>query len=100
MMCEKSWDVYPCSEPSRDFRKRVVNTIEGIAAAHDGQRVVIVCHGGVINAYLAHHLGIGYDMFFRPQHASINVVLAGHHGIRAPRTLGDTHHLRADQVTY
>ena len=102
MMFERRWDVYPYSEPSADFRKRVVNAIEGIAASHEGERVVVACHGGVINVYLAHHLGIDYDMFFRPAHTSINVVLAGHHGVRALRTLGDVHHLAGepDLVTY
>jgi 2,3-bisphosphoglycerate-dependent phosphoglycerate mutase len=93
MMVERSWDVYPGSESSTAFRKRIVTTIEGIAASHEDQRVVVVCHGGVINAYIAHHLGIGCDMFFWPPHTSINVVLAGHHGIRALRALGDVHHL-------
>jgi broad specificity phosphatase PhoE len=102
MMLERCWDVYPYSEPGAEFRKRVVNAIEGIAASHEGHRVVVACHGGVINVYLAHHLGIGRDMFFRPAHASLNVVLAGHHGVRALRTLGDVHHLAAEPelVTY
>jgi len=102
MMVERRWDVYPYSEPSAEFRKRVVNAIEGIAASHEGQRVVVACHGGVINVYLAHHLGIDRDMFFRPPHASVNVVLAGHHGIRALQSLGDVHHLAAEPelVTY
>lgn len=102
MMAERRWDVYPYSESSAEFRKRVVNAIEGIAASHEHERVVVACHGGVINAYLAHHLGIAYDMFFLPPHASINVVLAGHHGIRTVRSLGDVHHLSGepDLVTY
>jgi probable phosphoglycerate mutase len=93
MMVERRWDVFPYSEPNAEFRNRVVTAIEGIAASHEDERVVVVCHGGVINAYIAHHLGIGCDMFFWPPHTSINVVLAGHHGIRALRALGDVHHL-------
>jgi probable phosphoglycerate mutase len=93
MMFEKRWDVYPLSESSADFRRRAVNAIEGIAALNIGKRVAIVCHGGVINAYVAHHLGITADMFFRPQHAAVNVMLAGRHGVRALRSLGDVHHL-------
>jgi hypothetical protein len=54
--------------------------------------VVIACHGGVINAYVAHHLGIREDMFFRPGHTAVNVVAAGH-GVRALRSLNDLHHL-------
>jgi broad specificity phosphatase PhoE len=95
MMVERSWDVYPLSESSAAFRKRVVNAIEGIVAMHDGERVAVVCHGGVINTYLAHHLGVAKDMFFRPAHTSVHVVRAGHHGVRALHLLGDVHHLAA-----
>ncbi len=76
MMNEKSWDVYPYSESSFDFRKRTVNAIEGILATHPGERVVVACHGGVINAYIGHIIGVDYDMFFRPAHASVSIVLA------------------------
>lgn len=103
MMTEKRWDVYPFSESSAAFRKRAVNAIEGIAAMHEGERVVISCHGGVINAYLAHHLGIGCDMFFRPAHTAVNVMRVGHHGVRAVQSLGDVHHLLvegADLLSY
>lgn len=102
MVNEKRWDVYPYSEPSAEFRKRTVNAIEAIACTNDGRRVVVACHGGVINAYLAHHLGIGYDMFFRPAHTAVNVVLAGQHGVRALQSVGDVHHLdgHPDLVTY
>jgi probable phosphoglycerate mutase len=96
MMTERRWDVYPLSESSAEFRKRVVNSIEGIAAMHEGQRVLVACHGGVINAYLAHHLGIAEDMFFRPAHTSVNVVRVGHHGVRAVHLLGDVHHLTSE----
>ncbi len=82
MLNEKSWDVYPYSESSFDFRKRTVNAIEGILATHPGERIVVACHGGVINAYIGHIIGVDYDMFFRPAHTSVNVVLAGH-GLRA-----------------
>jgi broad specificity phosphatase PhoE len=97
MMNEKSWDVYPYSESSFDFRKRTVNAIEGILATHPGERVVVACHGGVINAYIGHIIGVTYDMFFRPAHASVSIVLAGH-GVRALRSLNDVHHLEADAL--
>ncbi|WP_310962500.1 histidine phosphatase family protein [Nocardioides terrisoli] len=102
MMHERSWDVYPASESSAEFRRRVANTIEGIASNHENQRVAIVCHGGVINSYLAHVLGIGRDMFFMPAHTSVSTVLAAPYGVRAPRTIGDVSHLahRRDLVTF
>ncbi len=92
MVREKSWDVYPHSERSLAFRGRVVMAIDGIAAFHPGQRVVVACHGGVINAYLAHHLGIAYDMFFRPAHTAVNEVWAKG-DVRSLRSLNDVQHL-------
>jgi broad specificity phosphatase PhoE len=93
MLRERRWDVYPYSESSFEFRKRTVNAVEAIIAENEGKRVVIACHGGVINAYIGHIIGVDSDMFFRPAHASINVVFSGH-GVRALQTLNDVHHLR------
>ncbi len=92
MIAEKSWDVYPLSESSASLRKRVINVIEGIVATHRNERVVIACHGGVINAYIGHIIGSKYDMFFRPAHTSINIVGAGG-PIRALFRLNDVQHL-------
>ena len=97
MMDEKRWDVYPYSESSFEFRKRTVNAIEAILATHPGERVVVACHGGVINAYIGHIIGVDYDMFFRPSHTAVNVVLAGH-GVRALKSLNDVHHLLDDET--
>jgi 2,3-bisphosphoglycerate-dependent phosphoglycerate mutase len=75
-MRHRRWDVYPHTEASLEFRRRVTGAIEGIALAHHGETVVIACHGGVINAYLADFLGLTEDMFYRPAHASVHRVLA------------------------
>jgi broad specificity phosphatase PhoE len=102
MLEERSWDVYPYSEDSHTFRKRTINAIEGCIAHNAGERIVIVCHGGVINAYTGHIVRSPYDMFFRPAHASVNIVLAGE-GRRVVRLLNDTHHLttpEGDIATY
>ncbi|MGH2633107.1 MAG: histidine phosphatase family protein [Tepidiformaceae bacterium] len=92
MLRERSWDVYPYSESSHDFRKRTVNAIEGIIAESEGKRVVVACHGGVINAYIAHIIGVQYDMFYRPAHTSVNIVYAGE-AVRALQSLNDVQHL-------
>jgi broad specificity phosphatase PhoE len=99
MLTEKTWDVYPCSESSFDFRKRIVNAIEAILAGNEGKRVVVACHGGVINAYVAHIIGVRYDMFFRPAHASLSVVAAGH-GVRALHSLNSVHHLQTPEESF
>jgi broad specificity phosphatase PhoE len=99
MILEKSWDVYPYSESSFAFHKRIINAVEGIIATHPNQRVVIACHGGVINAYTGHVIGAKYDMFFRPGHTSINVVAAGG-AVRALYRLNDVHHLQTAEGSF
>jgi 2,3-bisphosphoglycerate-dependent phosphoglycerate mutase len=95
---ELRWDVSPFSESSAEFRYRVVTVVEGILALHSaspdrGSQIAIVCHGGVINAYIGHVLGLRQDMFFRPAHASVSRVLTGD-GRRVIHTLNELHHLQ------
>lgn len=102
MINERNWDVYPQSESSYDFKKRTINAFEAIIARNSGQRVVVVCHGGVINAYTGHIIGTPYDMFFRPAHTSVSIVVCGG-ARRIVRMLNDTHHLTSregDATTY
>ncbi len=68
----RRWDSYPHSETSADFRRRVGLAVEGAIADHPGETVVVACHGGVINTYLADLLGLSVDMFYRPVHASVH----------------------------
>ncbi len=51
---QERWDVIPGAETWEAFQGRCVGAVERIAAAHSGQRVVAVVHGGVIGAVLAH----------------------------------------------
>lgn len=44
---------WPGLEEWDDVAKRSMLVLERIAARHPGQRVLVVCHGGVINAILA-----------------------------------------------
>ncbi|HEY5625454.1 MAG TPA: histidine phosphatase family protein [Dehalococcoidia bacterium] len=102
MLDERTWDVYPYTEPSFDFRKRTINAVESCIARNEGERIVIVCHGGVINSYMGHIIRSDYDMFFRPAHASVNIAVAGD-GRRVLRLINDTHHLttaEGDHATY
>jgi broad specificity phosphatase PhoE len=93
MLHERSWDVYPYSESSFEFRKRAINAIESVLAMHPTSRVAIVCHGGVINAYVSHVVKSPLDMMFRPGHTSISSVLAGDER-RVLSSLNDMTHLR------
>jgi broad specificity phosphatase PhoE len=65
----------PNSEPVSAFQRRVVDAVEGALAAHADGDLWFVCHGGVINAYIGHVLGVeGQEMFFLPANTSINTV--------------------------
>jgi probable phosphoglycerate mutase len=77
------------------FRRRVIAACERMIAEHPGGRVVAVCHGGVINQYLAHILGIQAQLgFFYPQYTSIHRVMASREGLRSLVTLNELAHLR------
>jgi len=77
------------------FKARVVETIEDMIARHAGGRVVVVCHGGVINQYLAHVLGIETHVgFFYPKYTSIHRVMAARSGERSIVSINEASHLR------
>lgn len=73
---------------------RVVAAVERVVGAHPGQRVAVVAHGGVVNAYLAGVLGTPTTMFFEPAYASISRVLAARSGQRQVRSVNETGHMR------
>jgi len=83
-------------ESKEDFRARVLDSIEAIIDDHRGQKVAVVCHGGIINGYLSHVLGLGEFArgFFYPNYTSINRVAAASSGERSIVTVNETSHLR------
>ena len=86
------WDAIEGLEPSHEFRHRVVQGVNVILARHPGERVVLVTHAGVINAYLSMVLDIQRDMFFLPEHASISV-LRVLRDLHAVQSINDFSHL-------
>ena len=86
------WDAIEGMEPSKQFRRRAVQAVDGIAKRHPGQRIVVVTHAGVINAALSTVLDIQRDMFFLPEYASITSmrVLRDLHAVQC---LNDFSHL-------
>jgi probable phosphoglycerate mutase len=82
-------------ESPEQFAARVVDAIETIVARHRSERAAVVCHGGVINTYLAHVLGLaGQHSFFYPNYTSIHRVAAATTGERSIVTINETGHLR------
>jgi broad specificity phosphatase PhoE len=92
MLTELRWDAYPASETSAEFRARISTAVERIIADHPGGRVVVACHGGAINAYVAQTVGADRDMLFRVAHTGVTVLLA-HDRRRVLVTANDVGHL-------
>jgi probable phosphoglycerate mutase len=87
------WDVH--DETPEEFAGRVVAAMEEVIEAHSGQRVAVSCHGGVINAYLTHVLGLPVGPgFFYPNYTSIHRIAASRGGHRSVITVNETAHLR------
>lgn len=86
------WDSLRGFESSRDFRHRAVQTVESIISRHTGERIVLVTHESVINAYLSMVLDIGRDMFFLPEYTSLSTlrVLRDAYGVQS---INDQAHL-------
>lgn len=82
-------------ESETEFVERVVSSVESIIDRHSSQRVAVICHGGVINAYVARILGLGNQRgFFYPNYTSIHRIAAARSGERSVVTLNETSHLR------
>jgi probable phosphoglycerate mutase len=62
--------------------------------AHPGQRVLAICHGGVINVALAEILGMKRSLFFEPAYASVHRVAGSRKGVRTVVSMNETAHLR------
>jgi probable phosphoglycerate mutase len=93
-MLRGEWNVH--EESPDEFNGRCVSAVERLIAQHSGQTIAIVCHGGVINAYLVHVLGLTVNVqgFFYPNYTSIHRVAAARSGERSIVTINETSHLR------
>lgn len=81
-------------EDQSEFDSRVAESMEEIISRHKGHRVVVSCHGGVINSYLARVLGLASSQFFYPNYTSIHRVAASGAGHRSILSINETSHLR------
>ncbi len=87
-----AWSSPAAEEKRNDFRRTVVDAIDAIGAGHQGQRVAVVCHGGVINAYLSAVISLPGSMFFEPAYTSVSRVLF-HPTQRQLVSINETPHL-------
>ena len=76
------------------FRRDVIRTLEAVIEENHGRHVAVVCHGGVINAWSSHVLGIERIFHFDPDYTSVSRFLAARSGERSLACLNETAHLR------
>lgn len=57
------------------FRSRVLGAFADLLADDSSSRIVVVCHGGVINSYLSAVLERAHTVFFEPRYTSVSRVL-------------------------
>ena len=84
---------YQQPEEFAAFCERVLSAIESIVRKHRGQRVALVCHGGVINVWTAHVIGFEPRLFFNPYYSSINRYMVASSGERSVISLNLAAHL-------
>jgi len=93
-MVEGRWEDFGGENPVQ-FRDRIVPCLDRIISGSPGGRVAAVCHGGVINVYLAAVLGIDRHLWFEPGYTSISRVRAARSGPRSISSINETAHLIA-----
>nr|EJI98438.1 phosphoglycerate mutase family protein [Rhodococcus sp. JVH1] len=91
-------DLSPWGTDVTSFRSRVARAFDRLLReCRPGERVVVVCHGGVLNAYLGGVLGIAEFMFHDPEYTSISRVLVDHGRSRRLVSINESGHLRRQQ---
>lgn len=75
------------------FVARVTAGIEDAVARHTDGTVAVVCHGGVISAYLAHVVRAPRPLLFSPAYTSLTRFLVLPDGHRELLTAGETPHV-------
>lgn len=92
------WDHMFFGEGSAAFRERAVSAVDRLVADHQGLHIVLVSHGGVINAVIGSILGIEEDMFFLPNHCSISTVWVKG-DVRRVHSVNERQHLHVGLLT-
>jgi probable phosphoglycerate mutase len=98
MFVEQRWDVIPGAESSAALGARLRAAVERIAAAHPGERVVVVSHGGAIGELLRQATNSDPWAFVGADNASISHLVVAAEAWRL-RRFNDTSHLEAELTT-
>ena len=76
------------------FAETVCQSLNEIIADNAGKRVAVTCHGGVVNVWAAHIIGLEPRLFFNPTYTSISRFMASSSGSKSVVTLNEHFHLK------
>jgi broad specificity phosphatase PhoE len=93
-MVDGRWDAFGADLPEV-FRARIDAVTAALIERFPGQRVVAVCHGGVINVAFGSVLGLAQPLWFEPGYTSLSRMIASRTGIRSVASLNELAHLEA-----
>ena len=83
------------------FTERAIAGVEDVIAATDeNARAAVVCHGGVINVYLAHILGAPRSFFTQPSYTSVTRIHALANGHREIVSINEADHLNREGLEF
>jgi len=86
------WEAIPGAEADEALRDRIHAACSELAAAHPGGSIAVVCHGGVINAWLARQFGAHRSMVVSIDNTSVTTLRTdGERWLLLG--INDTHHL-------
>jgi probable phosphoglycerate mutase len=75
------------------FCDDVIASLNDIISSNRGKTVAVTCHGGVVNVWTAHVMGMEPRMFFNPNYTSISRYMASTSGETSIITLNEHTHL-------
>ncbi len=93
-MYDGDWESFG-AESTTVFRARIGAAVDQLIADYPGQRVVAVCHGGVINVAMAIALDLDRALWFEPHYTSLSRMRASRTGVRSVASINERAHLVA-----
>lgn len=86
-------DAYRDSRQLEDIARRVSTSLADWAERGRGERIVVFCHGSVVNVFASEVLGLETRAFLEAEYASAHRFLISSQGIRSVRSLNETAYL-------
>ncbi len=71
------------------FSRMVIDALTAIVAENAGKRVAVACHGGVVNMWASHVMGVEPRIFFVPDYASVSRFMIARNGAKSLLSLNE-----------